>query len=824
MKKIILTLWYCHRNQGELQRLIDRRKDRADIRSYPVNADIAGRAYQYEAIKRITHAFVRRNSRGELKGKARKALLVMATGTGKTRTAAALVEVLTKCNWVKRVLFLADRNALVTQNAFKEHLPQLLAIDLTQEKEDDGTRLVFSTYPTIMNKIDSLRSGDSRFYGVGHFDLVIIDEAHRSVYVKYKAIFDYFDSLLVGLTATPKTQVDRNTYDLFDIEDDNPTFAYELQKAVDEEYLVPPKAVTFPVKFPREGIRYNELSDKEKEEYERKFGDPETGAVPEEIDSRALNEWLFNTGTVDKVLTYVMEKGIKVGGEHIGKTILFAQNHSHAEFIEKRFNKLFPEYSGKFLRVIDNYEPRAQHLLEEFCDEEKDTNPILAVSVDMMDTGIDAPRVVNLVFFKGVKSVTKFWQMIGRGTRLRPDLFGPGADKECFYLFDFCSNLEFFEENPDGITPSASLTLSQQTFITQVEIIQVLSGMDFQDEEHNGLRKHYLDLLHKLIAILDRNRFVVQKELRYVVEYSERERWENLSGLDVADVINHLSHLPDVVSGGDELAKRFDLLMLKLMLYTLTGDGRQENARGRLINTGNRLLKKQNIPAVAEKAGLIKEFMKMDFWKEASVNRLEDIRTGLRGLIKFLDKDKTELVYTSFEDTLDEAQVKEHDILSLTRSLQSYKDRVENFIRQNQHHLTIHKLYSNIPITPAEIQQLETFLFDGEERGTREQFEKEYGKQPLGAFIRSIVGLDVKAAREAFSGFLHEGNLNPDQVTFLDTIINYLTHNGTIDKKLLFEPPFTHQHDQGPFGLFEDNEVRQLISIVDDINHNAGIA
>ena len=364
--------------KNELQLLIQRRGSRTDLRAFKVNEDIAGRPYQLEAIKCVAENYVATNPAGELRGRARQSLLVMATGSGKTRTAAVIVDMLAKCNWAKRVLFLADRNALVTQakNAFNEYLPNLSAIDLTKEREDHGTRLVFSTYPTIMNRIDGMIEGDQRFYGVGHFDLIIVDEAHRSVYQKYAAIFEYFDAMLVGLTATPTTDIDHNTYGLFGIEDDNPTFAYELDSAVTEGYLVPPKAVSVPLQFMREGIKYDGLSDDEKAEYEEKFGDPTREEAPDEISSSALNSWLFNTDTVDKVLNHLMVNGIKVqGGDKLGKTIVFAKNHSHALFIEQRFNKNYPEYAGKFLRVIDNYESKAQDLLEVFVDAYEERDP-----------------------------------------------------------------------------------------------------------------------------------------------------------------------------------------------------------------------------------------------------------------------------------------------------------------------------------------------------------------------------------------------------------------------------------------------------------------
>jgi type I restriction enzyme R subunit len=380
---------------------------------------------------------------GKLKQRHRKSLLIMATGSGKTRTSASIVDMMVKCNWAKRVLFLADRNALVTQakNAFTEHLPDLTSIDLTKEKENDATRLVFSTYPTMINQIDKAKDGEGRFYGVGHFDLIIIDEAHRSVYQKYRAIFQYFDAFLLGLTATPKKDVDHNTYELFDIEDEDPTFAYELKEAVNDGFLVPPKAISVPLKFMREGIKYAELSAGDKKEYEEMFGDPSNEEAEAGIDKNQLYKWLFNSNTVDQVLSHLMTSGIKVdGGDKIGKTIIFAKNHQHAIYIEERFNKNYPEYSGKFCRVIDNQTEKAQDLLERFVLNKEVKEPQIAISVDMMDTGVDAPRVVNLVFFKPVRSVVKFWQMVGRGTRLRPNLFGPGQHKESFLIIVRISN------------------------------------------------------------------------------------------------------------------------------------------------------------------------------------------------------------------------------------------------------------------------------------------------------------------------------------------------------------------------------------------------
>ena len=446
--------------RDELKLAIDRRTTRKPLDTVASDKAIVERYYQERAIRKVAAALDR---------KQRKALLVMATGAGKTRTVIALCDVLQRANWVKRVLFLADRNALVTQalNAFKRHLPASSPVNLVSERDEDG-RVYVCTYQTMMGLIDEMKGGQKRF-GPGYFDLVVIDEAHRSVYKKFGAIFQYFDSLLVGLTATPKDEVDRNTYGLFELENGVPTDEYPLEEAVRDKWLVPSVPISLQMQFPREGIVYDDLSEEEKEEWDAIEWD-EDGGVPDRVNAEAVNRWLFNADTVDKVLEHLMTQGHKVaGGDRLGKTILFAKNHDHAEFIAKRFDANYPHYAGHFARVIDFKVEYAQSLIDSFSVLEK--QPHLAISVDMLDTGIDVPEVVNLVFFKLVRSRTKFWQMVGRGTRLCPDLFGPGKDKKNFYIFDVCGNLEFFSQ---PVPPDASGSipgLSERIFGQRVELI-----------------------------------------------------------------------------------------------------------------------------------------------------------------------------------------------------------------------------------------------------------------------------------------------------------------------------------------------------------------
>jgi len=396
----------------------------------------------------------------------------MATGAGKTRTVIALADVWMRANWAKRVLFLADRVALVNQavNAFKAHLPDSAPVNLVTDKHTEG-RVYVSTYPTMMGLIDEAFDGQRRF-GMGHFDLIVIDEAHRSVYQKYRAIFDYFDALLVGLTTTPKDEIDKNTYGLFDLETGVPTDAYGLKEAVADGHLVPPVAISVPLKFQRQGIKYDDLPEDEKEAWDA-LGWSEDGTVPTEVDPAELNKWLFNIDTVDRALALLMTQGQKVaGGDRLGKTIASAKNSDHADFIADRFNVNHPQYKGHFARVVTYKTEYAQSIIDDFSAKEK--MPHIAVSVDMLDTDIDVPEVVNLVFFKVVRSKTKFWQMLGRGTLLCKDLFGPSEHKQNFFVVDFCQNLEFFSQNPATSDGASSETLSSRFFNGRLKMIAEL--------------------------------------------------------------------------------------------------------------------------------------------------------------------------------------------------------------------------------------------------------------------------------------------------------------------------------------------------------------
>ncbi len=381
----------------DLEKLIFQRTEKIDLKNIAIDDNISNRTYQKEAINAVCEAF---------QAGRRKTLLVMATGSGKTRTAISLVDVLQKHNWAKNILFLADRRKLIKQAKanFNQLLKNLSQCNLLERKNDEecANRMIFSTYPTMMNAIDDIKAKDGKkLFTRGHFDLIIIDESHRSIYKKFGAIFEYFDAKLVGLTATPKSDLDKNTYEVFELEDNNPTYAYEYDTAVKEGYLVPYQSIEINTQFMTDGIYYDDLTDEEKEQYEDTFDD---------TNDRLKNEmfkFLFNKNTVNTVLNKLMTDGIKIeSNDKLGKTIIFAKNKRHADFIVEQFNKLYPEYNGKFARAIYNDIKYVDKVMDDFEDHKK--MPQIAVSVDMLDTGVDIPDVVNLVFFKTIRSKSKF--------------------------------------------------------------------------------------------------------------------------------------------------------------------------------------------------------------------------------------------------------------------------------------------------------------------------------------------------------------------------------------------------------------------------------
>ncbi len=802
-------------SKEDLQKLMNRRAERQDLMSIPIDDKITDRYYQKEAIRAVC---------GQIEQGFRKHLLVMATGTGKTRTASSLTDVLSRGKWITNILFLADRTALVKQakDDFKRYLPDMSLCNLCSNKDDRNARIVFSTYPTILNAIDDTKSKDGRqLFTPAHFDLIIIDESHRSIFKKYRAIFEYFDALMVGLTATPKTDVDRNTYDFFEMEHGVPTYAYDYETAVYQDHvLVPYYNYEVKTKFLDEGITYDDLSDEDKERYEDDF--IEDGMMPDFIPSAALNKFVFNEKTVDMVLQDLMERGIKVaGGDRLGKTIIFAQNKRHAEFILERFNKLYPQYHGSFAQRVICDDSYAQTIIDDFKQPEKE--PHIAVSVDMMDTGIDVPECVNLVFFKKVRSKAKFWQMIGRGTRLCKGLScvdqvdGVYTDKRRFLIFDYCGNFEYFREHKEGYEARETKTLSENIFGKQIKIVMALQESTFAGEDYQAWRNELIETCHKQVVALNSELISVKLRMQYVEKYKKQDAFLSISEGDKGELLTQIAPLVQSEET-DEFAKRFDNFMYGLMLAHIEQMPAFKYAKKQLCDTASLLERKANIPQIKEKLPLLQEIHTDVFWNANDILLFEKVRKELRGLIRFLDENDggQKRIITKLTDPIIDSQ--EGVQLDIAYDFEDYRAKVNRYVNEHGNTLAIYKLTHNIPLATSDYQELERVLTS--ELGSKEDYKREFGDTPFGLLIRKIAKLDHEAAMQAFSVFINDQSLNQKQISFVKKIINHIELNGYMENvSELTKPPF--DKPVSFIKLFDAKTRTALIATINQIRENA---
>lgn len=801
-------------SKTDLERIIERRTSRLPLESITISNAITDRYYQQAAIRSVCEEI----SRG-----VRKHLLVMATGTGKTRTAASLVDVLSRGHHITNVLFLADRTALVSQakDDFKTYLPNMSLCNLCANKDDASARIVFSTYPTIMNAIDREKSKDGgMLFSPAHFDLIVIDESHRSIFKKYRAIFEYFDAILLGLTATPKTEVARNTYEFFELENGVPTYAYDYDTAVHQDHvLVPYYNYEVTTKFLSEGITYEDLSDEDKERYEDDF--TEDGVMPDSIPSQALNDFVFNQKTVDLVLQDLMERGIKVnGGERIGKTIIFAQNKRHAEFILERFNKLYPQYHGTWASRVVCDDSYAQTVIDNFKEAEK--TPYIVVSVDMMDTGIDVPACVNLVFFKKVRSKTKFWQMVGRGTRLCPELTCTDliereeyTGKKRFLIFDYCGNFEYFRQVKHTMEGEVPISLSENIFRKCIRLVAAFQDASKFDSAYQPWRRELTELCQGRIAGLNTDLFHVQLALKHVEKFKKPEAFICLSELDQQELTEHIAPLVHF-DDPDAMALRFDNFIYGFILNVLEESPLVKRDMARLVTTARLLEKKSSIPQVAAKLPLLRQISAPGLWKDIDICKLEDIRRELRALICFLDegskrKDIITILTDPIVDSTAGIPLPEED------PFESYKIKVNRYIEEHKNSLAIYNLTHNISLTRKDYEELERVFT--QELGSKEDYVKTFGDTPFGLLIRKIAKLDHEAVLAAFSEFINDQSLNSRQIAFVQKVITHIEQNGYIeDISVLTKAPFDK-----PAKLldFDERRQRRLLAVIKSVRDNA---
>ena len=814
--------------KDSLQRLMNRRKERKPLSQIPISDRITNRVYQKAAIRKVC---------AEIENGRSRHLLVMATGSGKTRTASSCVDVLSRGNYITNVLFLADRKALVGQACedFKNYLPNMSLCNLLKNRDEYKARIVFSTYPTILNAIDSIRNDKGqRAFSPAHFDLIIIDECHRSIFRKYKAIFDYFDAQLLGLTATPRDDVDHDTYRFFDMESHVPTHVYTYEEAVAEKHLVPYYSIVTKSLFETDGITYDDLSEEDKRRYEDDFAEDDE-APPAFVPSSDVDRIIFNQQTIDRVLNDLMTKGMRVaGGDRIAKTIIFAQNKRHAERILQRFNKLYPSLGPDFCARVICDDTGSDAVISNFKQPEspspysleQEKPPHIVISVDMMDTGIDVPHIGNLVFFKQVRSKTKFWQMIGRGTR-RCDgmecvdfLDGSYTDKKRFFIFDYCNNFYFFRENPKGVEAKYVPGISESLFTKRVQISKCLQHAAYVDEVYQTWRRELVSTYYAQITELKalmKERFDIQLERKYVDKYSEEGRFEVIDETMTRELSEHLAPLV-AVHDDDEEAKRFDNFMYGMILLSMDTGKVSAGYRKGLTGVGAGLEGIGAVPAVREHLPLIREIQTPEFCASNDVLKFEEARKKLRSLIRLIPKTKERIIDTNLTDPI--LQYEEGVELDAGYDFEDYRLKVDRYINEHRNSLIIHKLVRNQPLTQGDYSELERILTT--ELGNKEDYRREFGDTPFGLLVRKIAKLDHEAAMEAFSGFINEESLNARQIAFVQKVIAYVEQNGYMeDMNILLRAPF--DKPTSFVRLFAAGQQKKLVEAINRVRKNAEV-
>ena len=823
----------------ELELLKLRASMRKDISSPEIDDNITNRTYQKLAIRAACTAF--QNMR-------RHALLVMATGTGKTRVAISLTDILMKNNWAKNVLFLADRTSLVRQahKNFNKLLPNVTTSVYSGSSmdRDENARVIFSTYQTMINLIND----DTREFGIGRFDLIIIDEAHRSIFKKYNQLFHYFDALMIGLTATPRSDDNKNTYEIFELPDNQPDYAYELTEAINDGFLVGFHVEDKTTKAMRRGICYDDLSDEEKESFEDAFADGDTdldfsGAKLEAKKIR--DDHYINKGTIDVMLNDLMKNGIKVNaGDKIGKTIIFASSHVEAEVIVERFNSLYPYLGIDFCKLIDSHVAESLELIDRFT--ERDQLPQIAVSVDMMDTGIDVPDIVNLVFFKGVKAKIKFLQMIGRGTRLSENLFGPGMDKKGFLVFDYYDNFNYFKTkstwNTVGIGNTYSISNSNayfaeamsdlmipQSVLINQQKLGILENLiiknklsPFEEQYKEELKNYFVNTARNL----NNDDISVQYNMSYVSKYRTEENWNSFNEKKIEEIKEYI--IPLFPSSQDKAKiKTFDLMVYLIENQVPKRSLDAKNVAKIRFGYGNvfnkiammlsELRKLKTIPEVRKKSDLIEKLYlsvanpdeKNYFLDNFSVEKCEKIRLELRDLMQYIPDNKEYYIFNAKDQII---SGKSEDVLNEQKK---YSEKVRDYI--NSGNTILSKIRNLDELTEAEKTELNDVF--QKQLGSPEDYAAFIGSKPLLPYLRIQIGISEEAIEEKFSSFLNNTVLNDQQLTYMNQIISYTKENGDINYSILQSvSPFC---DIGVIDLF--GEKIEYIKTMVDILHRSVI-
>lgn len=799
-------VWGFH-DLEKLHYLLFQRTNRSKLSTIKLKPSIAERDYQFECIRRVFEWFEDRNHR--------KALIVMATGTGKTRTAMSLIDGLMRANWVKRVLFLVDRLELQTQaeeEGFMQHLPDLSIVKVSAAtRKDKDARVYLATYNSMMNAYSE--------FNIGFFDLVIADESHRSIYKYYREIFQYFDALQIGLTATPVDYVTRNTFQFFECNDGDPTFYFSLTQAIDHK---PPYLVNYQVdnrtsQFLQRGIRYDDLTEEQRAQLEEQ----DENAQSFDFSRDEVDKLIMNRETNRMIVRNLMENGIRnAEGTRPGKTIIFARSHDHGKLLESVFDEMYPQYRGKVAKLIDYQDDRNKELIKGFKGKKKEFKDLdIAISVDMLDTGIDVPEVVNLVFAKPVFSRVKFWQMIGRGTRLRADLFGPGKDKSHFLIFDPWRNFDFFGENPDGfVRDNENRSVPERLFSIRLELLQAIEQANVSVPKGNPFTTPLQQLIRQDVKALPRDSVSVRERWQEMERVGKEKFWAERSNdfyTLLENGIRPLMRWRDIQGEADAMA--FDIKVTRLQLYLVQGntDG-FANAQDKVLEDIERL--RTNLNQVKQELDLIEAVQRASWWRDITVEKLEEMRLRLRGLMRYRSVNR---VRAKAIDIIDYTVAGTQRAPLVAEGLEAYRVRVVQVLHDlSATNLTLQKIRRKLSVTEADLVALQSLILERVPGLKQDELEQLFPTEAssLDKLIRSIVGMDELTVRVAFERFRNvHSNLKANQLQFLSLVEQEIIKSGGLEVARLYEQPFTSIHTLGLEGVFKQEEADELVALIDEL-------
>ena len=793
--------------KDDLQRYKNLRKSHKSLIGEFINTKIAGRDYQQRAIRSVLEAVEKRK---------RKFLLVMATGTGKTRTCIALVESLMRAGWAEKILFLVDRIALRDQtlDAFKEHLPNEPRWPKVGEKSIAKDRRIYvSTYPTMLNVIRDEENSLSPHF----FDLVVVDESHRSIYNTYKEILDYFNTITLGLTATPTDVIDHNTFQLFETDDGVPTYAYSYEEAINN---IPPFLCNFQVmkiktKFQEEGInkRTITLEDQKKLILE--------GKEIEEInyEGTELEKTVRNRGTNAIIVKQFMEDSIKdTNGVLPGKSIFFCVGIGQAREVESIFEALYPEYKGELAKVIVSEDPRVYGkggLLDQFIHNDM---PRVAISIDMLDTGIDIRELVNLVFAKPIFSYTKFWQMIGRGTRLlEPEKIKPWCtNKDVFLIMDCWDNFEYFKLNPKGKELKTQIPLPVRLFglrLDKIEKAIELNESEITTRETQKLRKQIQELPKSSVVIMD-----AENDLQRL---TDDNFWNNLTSDRIEFLRTTIKPLLRTISDKDFKAMRFEKDIVEVSLAQINKEAiKFETLKDAAVEKIAELPTSINI--VAKESELIRQSQNNQYWASITEDRYDELIEKLSPLMRFIESFVVPLGPAKFnlQDLITQREFIEfgpqHESISISRYKELVEDKINELTATNP---ILKRLKAGEKITEGEAEQLGEDLYEEHPNITIDLLRRVYKhrKAQLVQFIKHILGIEIlesfpEIVSKTFQSFITgHSYLSSRQLQFLDLLKNYIIERGDLQKRNLIESPFTLIHPDGIRGVFNPTEIDEIL-------------